>query len=230
MVCAHGVGLTFTGTLRRRTAHAALCLRGPVCDYGDMLIDAALHEHSARHKRAAAPSAARRASVPLRPAAGRAAAVPGAGLARRPSSPCSRAVWGCWPLMLLDAARTGLERAVASAAGDDGSAGRHRSGAAGSSCPARSRVDDPGATLVRDAAAARAGHAAAARGCRLRLRHAPVLRSVDPVRAVRAERDRARARRRRSASRSPSWATIARVIVRCAIAFGLAGAPPAREA
>ena len=136
VVCAHGGALTFTGTVRGRTAHAALRLEGLSAIDRYMPIHAALHAHERavnalpRHPLLAGHP------LPYPLLVGQLRA--GRWSSQVPEELVFEGRLGVPVGMSLDDARTGLERAVASAAGDEGRRSRSP-GAAASSRPARRR-------------------------------------------------------------------------------------------
>ena len=180
-----------------------------------MPIHAALHAHEQRDQRPPAPSAVRWPSAALsaarRPAERRALVKPGARRAalRGPPRRAGR--------QAARHARAELEHAIA-AATDDAGPPVEIVWSGGQFAPCEIAVDDRWVQLVRDAARGRARRPAAGRRRRLRDGHAPVPRARHPLPHVRPARHPARARRRR-ARRDRELETVARVIVRCAVAF-----------
>jgi acetylornithine deacetylase len=154
IVCAHGGALTFTGTVRGRTAHAALRLEGVSAIDRYMPIHAALHAHEAavnalpRHPLLAGDP------LPYPLLVGQLRA--GRWSSQVPEELVFEGRLGVPVGMSLADARAGLERAVASAAGSDGPP-VEIVWSGGQFAPGETPVDDPWVTLVRDAAAAELG-------------------------------------------------------------------------
>ena len=155
IVCAHGGALTFTGIVRGRTAHAALRLEGVSAIDRYLPIHTALHAHEAaidalpRHPLLEG----RRLPYPL--LVGRLRA--GRWSSQVPEELVFEGRLGVPIGHSLDDARTGLERAVAAAAGDAGPP-VEITWSGGQFAPGETAVDDPWVTLVRDAATAELGH------------------------------------------------------------------------
>jgi len=216
VVCAHGGALTFTGTVRGRTAHAALRLEGLSAIDRYMPIHAALHEHERavnalpRHPLLAGHA------LPYPLLVGRLRA--GRWSSQVPEQLVFEGRLGVPVGMSLDDARTGLERAVASAAGDEGPP-VEIVWSGGQFAPAATPVDDPWVTLVRDAAADELGTppplVGVGYGSDMRLfcdRGIPcVLFGPSGIELAHAVDERVAI---------SELAAVARVIVRCAIAFG----------
>jgi acetylornithine deacetylase len=154
IVCAHGGALTFTGTVRGRTAHAALRLEGVSAIDRYVPIHAALHAHEQaidalpRHPLLEG----RRLPYPLLVGQVRA----GRWASQVPEELVFEGRLGVPIGQSLDDARTGLERAVAAAAGDDGPP-IEITWSGGQFAPGETDVDDPWVTLVRDGATAELG-------------------------------------------------------------------------
>ena len=154
IVCATGGALTFTGTVRGRTAHAALRLEGVSAIDRYMPIHAALHEHErAVNARPRHPLFAG-APLPYPLLVGMLRA--GRWSSQVPEELTFEGRVGVPIGQTLADARAGLERAVAAATDDQGppveiawSGGQFAAG--------ESAVDDPWVTLVQDAAAAELG-------------------------------------------------------------------------
>ena len=154
IVCATGGALTFTGTVRGRTAHAALRLEGVSAVDRYMPIHAALHEHERavnglpRHPLFAG------ALLPYPLLVGMLRA--GRWSSQVPEELTFEGRLGVPVGQSLADARAGLERAVAAATDDQGPP-IEIAWSGGQFAPGESAVDDPWVTLVRDAAAAELG-------------------------------------------------------------------------
>jgi acetylornithine deacetylase len=151
IVCAHGGALTFTGTVRGRAAHAALRLEGVSAIDRYVPIHAALHAHERavnalpRHPLLAAHP------LPYPLLVGQLRA--GRWSSQVPDELVFEGRLGVPVGMALADARAGLERAVAAATGDDGPPVEIR-WSGGQFAPGETAVDDPWVALVRAAATA----------------------------------------------------------------------------
>ena len=216
IVCAHGGALTFTGTVRGRTAHAAMRLEGVSAIDRYIPIHAALHAHEAavnalpRHPLLAGDP------LPYPLLVGQLRA--GRWSSQVPEELVFEGRLGVPVGMSLDDARTGLERAVASATGDDGPP-VEIAWTGGQFAPAETAVDDPWVSLVRAATArelaAPAPLVGVGYGTDMRLfceRGIPcVLFGPRGIRLAHAVDERVAI---------ADLAAVARVIVRCATTFG----------
>jgi len=154
IVCALGGALTFKGTVRGRTAHAALRLEGISAIDRYMPIHAALHEHERvvnarpRHPLLAGHE------LPYPLLVGQLRA--GRWSSQVPEELTFEGRLGVPVGQSLQDARDGLERAVAAAADDDGPP-VEIVWSGGQFAPGETALDDPWVTLVQDAAAAELG-------------------------------------------------------------------------
>lgn len=216
IVCAHGGALTFTGTVRGRTAHAAMRLEGVSAIDRYMPIHAALHAHEAAVN--ALPRHPLLAGDPLPYPLLVGQLRSGRWSSQVPEELVFEGRVGVPVGMSLDDARAGLERAVASAAGDDGPP-VEIAWSGGQFAPGETPVDDPWVTLVRDAAAGELGEApplvGVGYGADMRLfcdRGIPcVLFGPRGIRLAHAADERVAI---------ADLVSVARVIVRSALAFG----------
>ena len=216
IVCAHGGALTFTGTVRGKTAHAALRLEGVSAIDRYMPIHAALHEHERvvnarpRHPLLAGHP------LPYPLLVGQLRA--GRWSSQVPEELTFEGRLGVPVGQSLDEARADLERAVAEA--DDGRGPPAQvvwSG--GQFGPGETSLDDPWVSLVQDAAAAELGAPPAligvGYGADMRLfcaRGIPcVLFGPSGVELAHAVDERVAI---------ADLEAVARVIVRCVLAFG----------
>jgi acetylornithine deacetylase len=151
IVCAHGGALTFTGTVRGRTAHAALRLEGVSAIDRYMPIHAALHEHErAVNARAPHPLLADH-PLPYPLLVGQLQS--GRWSSQVPEELTFEGRLGVPVGQSLEDARTQFERAVAAATDGDGPPVQIVwSGGQFASC--ETPLDDPWVTLVRAQAAA----------------------------------------------------------------------------
>ena len=154
IVCAHGGALTFTGVVRGRTAHAALRLDGLSAIDRYMPIHAALHEHERAVNATARHPLLADHPLPYPLLVGQLRA--GRWSSQVPEELVFEGRLGVPIGMSLDDARTGLERAVAAAAGGDGPP-VEITWSGGQFAPGETATDNPWVTLVRDAAAAELG-------------------------------------------------------------------------
>jgi acetylornithine deacetylase len=154
IVCAHGGALTFTGTVRGRTAHAALRLEGVSAIDRYMPIHAALHEHErAVNARPPHPLLADH-PLPYPLLVGQLQA--GRWSSQVPEELTFEGRLGVPVGQSLEDARAELERAVAAATDDQGPPVQiDWSGGQFGSC--ETALDDPWVTLVRAQAAAQLG-------------------------------------------------------------------------
>ena len=227
IVCAHGGALTFTGTVRGRTAHAAMRLEGLSAIDRYVPIHAALHAHERAVNALPRHPLLADHPLPYPLLVGRLRA--GRWSSQVPEELVFEGRLGVPVGMSLHAARTGLERAVAAAAGDDGPP-IEIAWSGGQFAPGETPVDDPWVTLVRDAAAHELGAppplVGVGYGADMRLycdRGIPcVLFGPSGIELAHAVDERVSI---------AELAAVARVIVRCASAFGAsrraAGPPPA---
>ena len=219
VVCAHGGALTFTGTVRGRTAHAALRLEGLSAIDRYIPIHAALHEHERAVNALPRHPLLADHPLPYPLLVGQLRA--GRWSSQVPEELVFEGRLGVPVGMSLDDARTGLERAVASAAGTEGSP-VEIVWSGGQFAPGETPVDDPWVTLVRDAAADELGEppplVGVGYGADMRLyceRGIPcVLFGPSGIELAHAVDERV------SIS---ELAAVARVIVRCVSAFGASG-------
>jgi len=215
IVCAHGGALTFTGIVRGRTAHAALRLEGVSAIDRYLPVHVALHAHERTIN--ARPRHPLMADHPLPYPLLVGQLQAGRWSSQVPEELRFEGRLGVPVGESLDEARTGLERAVAQAADDLGPP-VEIAWTGGQFAPGETAVDDRWVRLVRNAAAAELGAPPALVGvgygadmrqfCRrgipcvlfgprgLRLAHA-----VDERVAI------------------ADLAALARIIVRCALAF-----------
>jgi acetylornithine deacetylase len=149
IVCAHGGALTFTGVVRGRTAHAALRLEGLSAIDRYMPIHAALHQHEAAVNALPRHPLLADHPLPYPLLVGQLRA--GRWSSQVPEELVFEGRLGVPIGMSLADARTGLERTVAAAAGDDGPP-VEISWSGGQFAPGETATDDPWVTLVRDAA------------------------------------------------------------------------------
>ena len=154
IVCAHGGALTFTGTVRGRTAHAALRLDGVSAIDRFVPIHAALHAHEAAvNARPRHPLLADH-PLPYPLLVGQLRA--GRWSSQVPEELVFEGRLGVPVGEALEDARAGLERAVAQAT-DDAGPPVEIVWSGGQFAPGETAVDDPWVTLVRDAATAELG-------------------------------------------------------------------------
>jgi acetylornithine deacetylase len=154
IVCAHGGALTFTGTVRGRTAHAALRLEGVSAIDRYMPIHAALHEHErVVNARPRHPLLADH-PLPYPLLVGQLQA--GRWSSQVPEELTFEGRLGVPVGESLRDARAGLERAVAAAADGEGPP-VEIVWSGGQFAPGETALDDPWVTLVQDAAAAELG-------------------------------------------------------------------------
>ncbi len=154
IVCAHGGALTFTGTVRGRTAHAAMRLQGVSAIDRYMPVHAALHEHERAVN--ALPRHPLLAGHPLPYPLLVGQLQAGRWSSQVPEELTFEGRLGVPVGQSLADARDGLERAVAAAADDDGPP-VEIAWSGGQFAPGETARDDPWVTLVRDAAAAELG-------------------------------------------------------------------------
>ena len=154
IVCAHGGALTFTGTVRGRTAHAALRLEGVSAIDRYMPIHAALHEHERAVN--ARPRHPLLADLPLPYPLLVGQLRAGRWSSQVPEELTFEGRLGVPVGQSLEEARVQLERVVATATDDQGppvqivwSGGQFASG--------ETALDDPWVQLVRAQAAAQLG-------------------------------------------------------------------------
>jgi len=218
IVCAHGGALTFSGIVRGRAAHAALRLEGVSAIDRYLPIHAALHAHERTvNARPRHPLLADH-PLPYPLLVGQLQA--GHWSSQVPDELRFEGRLGVPVGESLDAARAGLERAVGSATDDDGPPVQI-AWSGGQFAPGETAVDDPWVTLVQDAGAAELGAppplAGVAYGTDMRLfceRGIPcVLFGPRGIRLAHAVDERVAV---------ADLAAIARVIVRCALAFAAA--------
>lgn len=154
IVCAHGGALTFTGTVRGKTAHAALRLEGVSAIDRYMPIHAALHEHErAVNARPRHPLFAHHA-LPYPLLVGRLQA--GRWSSQVPEELTFEGRLGVPVGQSLEHARADLERAVADATDEHGPP-VEIVWSGGQFAPGQTALEDPWVTLVQDAAAAELG-------------------------------------------------------------------------
>lgn len=220
IVCAHGGALTFTGVVRGRSAHAAQRLEGVSAIDRYVPIHAALHAHEhAVNARPRHPLLAE-AALPYPLLVGRLAA--GRWSSQVPDELTFEGRLGVAVGESLEDARAGLERAVADAADDTGPAVQIL-WSGGQFGPGETDLLDPWVGLVRGAAAAELGSppplGGVGYGCDMRLycdRAIPcVLFGPSGIRLAHAVDERVAV---------DDLLTVARVIVRSAVAFGAARA------
>ena len=154
IVCAHGGALTFTGTVRGTSAHAALRLEGVSAIDRYLPIHAALHDHERAVNATARHPLLADHPLPFPLLVGRLRA--GRWSSQVPDELVFEGRLGVPIGMALADARAGLERAVAAATDDDGPA-VEIAWSGGQFAPGETAVDDPWVGLVRDAAAAELG-------------------------------------------------------------------------
>ncbi|CAA9526437.1 MAG: Acetylornithine deacetylase [uncultured Solirubrobacteraceae bacterium] len=215
IVCAHGGALTFTGTVRGKTAHAALRLEGVSAIDRYMPIHAALHEHERSiNARPRHPLLADH-PLPYPLLVGQLQA--GRWSSQVPEELTFEGRLGVPVGQTLEDARAGLERAVAAAADDHGPPVQIV-WSGGQFAPGETALDDPWVTLVQDAAAAELGAppplVGVGYGCDMRLfcaRGIPcVLFGPSGIELAHAVDERVAI---------AGLAATARVIVRCVLAF-----------
>lgn len=154
IVCAHGGALTFTGTVRGRTAHAALRLEGVSAIDRYVPIHAALHEHErAINARPRHPLLADH-PLPYPLLVGRLQA--GRWSSQVPEELTFEGRLGVPVGQSPQEARADLEHAVADATDDQGPPVQI-AWSGGQFAPGETALDDRWVTLVRDAAAAQMG-------------------------------------------------------------------------
>ena len=154
IVCAHGGALTFTGTVRGRTAHAAIRLQGVSAIDRYMPIHAALHEHERAVNALPRHPLLAEHPLPYPLLVGRLQA--GRWSSQVPEELTFEGRLGVPVGQSLADARDGLQRAVAAATDDDGPP-VEIVWSGGQFAPGETALDDPWVTLVRDAAAAELG-------------------------------------------------------------------------
>lgn len=154
IVCAHGGALTFSGTVRGRTAHAAMRLEGVSAIDRYLPLHAALHEHERAVN--ALPRHALLADHPLPYPLLVGQLRAGRWSSQVPERLTFEGRLGVPVGQSLRDARDGLERAVAAAADDNGPP-VEISWSGGQFAPGETAADDPWVTLVQDAAAAELG-------------------------------------------------------------------------
>ena len=154
IVCAHGGALTFAGTVRGTSAHAALRLQGVSAIDRYLPIHAALHDTSARSTRCARHPLLADHPLPYPLLVGRLRA--GRWSSQVPDELVFEGRLGVPIGTSLADARAGLERAVAAATDDAGPA-VEIAWTGGQFAPGETPLDDPWVALVRDAAAAELG-------------------------------------------------------------------------
>jgi acetylornithine deacetylase len=216
IVCAHGGALTFTGTVRGRTAHAALRLEGLSAIDRYLPIHAALHAHERAVNALPRHPLLADHALPYPLLVGRLRA--GRWSSQVPEELVFEGRLGVPVGMALADARAGLERAVAAAAGDDGPP-VEIAWSGGQFAPGETGVDDPWVALVRGAATAELGAApplvGVGYGTDMRLfcdRGIPcVLFGPSGITLAHAVDERVAI---------ADLEAVARVVVRCAIAFG----------
>ncbi|HVF77226.1 MAG TPA: ArgE/DapE family deacylase [Solirubrobacteraceae bacterium] len=150
IVCAHGGALTFTGTVRGKTAHAALRLEGVSAIDRYIPIHAALHEHERAVN--ARPRHALLADHPLPYPLLVGQLQAGRWSSQVPDELTFEARLGVPVGQSLEDARADLEGAVAKAADDLGPA-VEIIWSGGQFAPGETALDDPWVTLVQGAAA-----------------------------------------------------------------------------
>jgi len=154
IVCAHGGALTFTGTVRGRTAHAALRLEGVSAIDRYMPIHAALHEHErAVNARPRHPLLADH-PLPYALLVGQLRA--GRWSSQVPEELVFEGRLGVPIGQSLQEARVDLERAVDDATDEHGPPVQI-AWSGGQFAPGETGLDDPWVTLVQDAASAELG-------------------------------------------------------------------------
>ena len=216
IICAHGGALTFTGIVRGRAAHAALRLEGVSAIDRYLPIHAALHAHErAINARPRHPLLADH-PLPYPLLVGQLQA--GRWSSQVPDELRFEGRLGVPVGESLGAARAGLEHAVADATDSAGPAVQI-AWSGGQFAPGETAVDDPWVALVQDAGAEELGAppplAGVAYGTDMRLfcdRGIPcVLFGPRGIRLAHAADERVAI---------ADLAAVARVIVRCALAFG----------
>ncbi|MFP5363704.1 MAG: ArgE/DapE family deacylase [Thermoleophilia bacterium] len=156
IVCAHGGALTFTGSVRGRTAHAALRLEGVSAIDRYMPIHAALHQHEqAVNARPRHPLLVDH-PLPYPLLVGKLRA--GRWSSQVPEELTFEGRLGVPVGQSLEDARAALERAVAASADDQGPP-VEITWSGGQFAPGQTALDHPWVALVRDAAAAELGTA-----------------------------------------------------------------------
>ena len=154
IVCAHGGALTFTGTVRGRTAHAAMRLQGVSAIDRYLPIHAALHEHERAIN--ALPRHPLLADHPLPYPLLVGQLQAGRWSSQVPEELTFEGRLGVPIGQSLPDAREGLERAVAAAA-DDAGPPVEIVWSGGQFAPGETALDDSWVTLVQAAAAAELG-------------------------------------------------------------------------
>jgi acetylornithine deacetylase len=218
IVCAHGGALTFTGTVRGSTAHAALRLEGVSAIDRYMPIHAALHEHErAVNARPRHPLLADH-PLPYPLLVGQLRA--GRWSSQVPEELTFEGRLGVPVGVSLADARTDLEGAVADATDEHGPPVQIV-WSGGQFAPGQTALDDPWVRLVRDAAGAELGAppqlTGVGYGCDMRLfcaRGIPcVLFGPSGIELAHAADERVAI---------ADLKAVARVIVRCVVAFAAA--------
>ena len=194
VVVAHGGALTFVGTVRGRSAHAAMRLEGVSALDRYVPIHRALAEHERRVNTDVAHPLMRALPLPYPLLVGRLET--GRWSSQVPDALRFEGRLGVRVGEPVGEARAALEAAVAAA--DDGlGPPAEIVWTGGQFAPAETPADAPFVGLVRAAGADELGAPPRVAGRALRRRHAPLHRARDPVRDVRHARARARPRGRR---------------------------------